>query len=430
LKEWVADNDLAKFILEAVEVTDTASAARNVRGSGSEQYPPAMMLALLIYCYATGTFSSRRIERATFDSVAVRYLCANTHPDHDTIATFRCHNEALLRRCFVSVLELAKESGLLKLGSVSLDGTKLAGSASKRRTFNCEQLEEQIAALEKEVGARLHQAELADVSVGEEGYTLPESHGDAERRLAQLRQAKARWQERALAAQRGKKKTSKEKAPPPSPPGSAPPPPQSPSPRRINLSDPDSGLMPTREGVFLQGYNSQALIDGDGIGLIAGAHVVNATNDREQLRAGVASIPASLPRPKVVLADSGYDNAAEIEALEGADQTLVYCRPQGQKQSFGGKVYRLTRSRKALLEQREKMRRRLAQPEGARLYARRQVWSEAPFHVIKNILGFRRFHLRGLAQVNLEWQLVALAYKLPQNGGCTGPDLLGGALPN
>ena len=168
--------------------------------------------------------------------------------------------------------------------------------------------------------------------------------------------------------------------------------------------------MPTREGVFLQGYNSQALIDGDGIGLIAGAHVVNATNDRQQLRAGVESIPASLPRPKVVLADSGYDNAAEIEAVEAGGQTLVYCRPQGQKQTSGGKVYRRTRSRKRLSQQREKMRRRLAQPEGARLYARRQVWSEAPFHVIKNILGFRRFHLRGLGKVNLEWQLVALAY--------------------
>ena len=192
LKEWVADNDLAKFILEAVEVTDTASAALNVRGSGSEQYPPAMMLAVLIYCYATGTFSSRRIERATFDSVAVRYLCANTHPDHDTIATFRRQNEALLRRCFVSVLELAKESGLLKLGSVSLDGTKLTGSASKRRTFNCQQLQEQIEALEKEVGARLQQAELADVSVAEDGYTLPESHGDAERRRRKKRPQRKR----------------------------------------------------------------------------------------------------------------------------------------------------------------------------------------------------------------------------------------------
>lgn len=402
LKEWVAENDLAKFVLEAVEITDTAGAALNVRGSGSEQYPPAMMLGLLIYCYATGIFSSRRIERATFDSVAVRYLCANTHPDHDTIATFRRSNEALLRSCFVSVLELAKESGLLKLGSVSLDGTKLLASASKGHTFSSKQLEEQIAGLEKEVGARLEKAEQADASTEEDGYTLPQSHGDAAQRLLKLKQAKARLEERA------KKKVSSKKGPPP---GAAPPPPsRRQRAARINLTDAESALMPTREGVFIQGYNAQALIDGDGVGLIAGAHVVNATNDRQQLVAGVASIPATLPRPAAVLADTGYDNAAQIEAVEKGGQTLVYCRPQNKNKRPAKKTYRLTLQRQALLKQREKMRARLAQAEGARLYARRQGISEAPFHVIKNILGFRHFSLRGLGKVNLEWLLVALAY--------------------
>ena len=403
LKEWVAENDLAKFVLEAVEVTDTAGAALNVRGSGSEQYPPAMMLALLIYCYATGIFSSRRMERATFDSVAVRYLCANTHPDHDTIATFRRSNEALLRSCFVSVLALAKESGLLKLGSVSLDGTKLLGSASKGHTFTAKQLEEQIAGLEKEVGARLEKAEQADASTEEDGYTLPQSHGDAAQRLVKLKQAKARLEERA------KKKVSSKKGPPP---GAAAPPPPSRRQRaaRINLTDSESALMPTREGVFIQGYNAQALIDRDGVGLIAGAHVVNATNDRQQLVAGVASIPATLPRPAAVLADKGYDNAAQIEAVEKGGQTLVYCQPQSKNKRPAKRTYRLSLQRQTLLKQREKMRARLAQAEGARLYARRQGISEAPFHVIKNILGFRRFSLRGLGKVNLEWLLVALAY--------------------
>jgi transposase len=409
LKEWVADNDLAKFILEAVEVTDTAGAALNVRGSGSEQYPPAMMLGLLIYCYATGTFSSRRIERATFDSVAVRYLCANTHPDHDTIASFRSHNRALLEGCFFTVLALAKESGLLKLGSVSLDGTKVLASASKRRTFNLEQLEGQIAALEKEVRARLRQAELADASAEEDGFTLPESHGDAARRLAKLKQAKARLEERAT--ERAKDKAPPEKAPPSSPPGAVPPPP----PRRqsaahINLTDAESALMPTREGVFVQGYNAQAVIDGDGVGLIAGVHVVNATNDRQQLVVGVQSIPASLGRPAAVLVDTGYDNAGQIEAVEKGGQTLVYCKPQSKNKVPAKRTYRLTRQRQAILKQRAKMRERLAQAEGARLYARRQVLSEAPFHVIKNILGFRRFSLRGLHKVNLEWLLLAVAY--------------------
>ena len=131
LKEWVADNDLAKFILEAVEVTDTAQAAINVRGSGSEQYPPAMMLAVLIYCYATGTFSSRRIERATFDSVAVRYLCANT-PITTRSPTFGGRTRRFLRALFCECAGAwPKRAGPLKLGSVSLDGTKLTGSGEQ-----------------------------------------------------------------------------------------------------------------------------------------------------------------------------------------------------------------------------------------------------------------------------------------------------------
>ena len=336
----------------------------------------------------------------------MRYLCANTHPDHDTIANFRRSNEALLRSCFVSVLELAKESGLFKLGSVSLDGTKVLANASKRQSFNLQQLEQQIAALEKEVGVRLHQAELADGSVEEDGYTLPESHGDAERRLVKLKQAKARLEERAKERAQ-KHKTPSEKAPP----GVAPPPRRRrPRAERTNLTDCESAVMPTPEGLFVQGYNSQAVIDGEGIGLIAGAHVVNAANDRQQLLPGVESIPASLGRPAAVLADTGYDNAGQIAALEAGGQTLVYCSPQEKKKKPLTNTYRLTRQRATVREQRQKMRVRLAQPEGTRLYARRQVWSEAPFHVIKNILGFRRFSLRGLAKVNLEWQLVALAY--------------------
>ena len=125
LREWAADNELAHLILEVVELCDVRAARCNVRGSGSEQYPPTMMLALLIYAYATGLFSSRRIERATYESVAVRYLCANHHPDHDTIAKFRRENEALFRSCFSQVLLLAQEAGVLRVGAVNVDGTRL-----------------------------------------------------------------------------------------------------------------------------------------------------------------------------------------------------------------------------------------------------------------------------------------------------------------
>lgn len=409
LQEWVADNDLAKFVLEAVELSDLCGAALNVRGSGSEQYPPAMMLSLLIYSYAVGLFSSRRIERSTFDSIAARYLCANTHPDHDTIASFRRHNEALLRSCFVGVLELARESGLLKLGTVSLDGTKVGANASKRRTLGAEQVEEQIRALEKEVAGRLEQAQWADGSGGEDGYTLPESHGSAERRLTKLKEAKARLAQREANKPRPQKEAPRQE-PPTSPPGLTEPKPREKRRAQINLSDSESALMPTREGPFVQGYNAQTVIDGDGAGLIVGAHVVNATNDRQQLLAGVEAIPVQLGRPKALLADTGYDNASQIAQVEANGITLVYCRPQGQGDAPAVKPYRQSAQREAATRLRQKMRQRLAQPQGARLYARRQVLSEAPFHVIKNLMGFRRFGLRGLQKVNLEWLLVALAY--------------------
>lgn len=139
LREWVANNELAHLVLEAVELCDLRAARLNVRGSGSEQYPPTMMLALLIYAYATGLFSSRRIERATYDSMAVRYLCANHHPDHDTIAKFRRENEALFRSCFGQVLLLAREAGVLRVGAVSVDGTRLAGAGSARAVRRLEE---------------------------------------------------------------------------------------------------------------------------------------------------------------------------------------------------------------------------------------------------------------------------------------------------
>lgn len=404
VREWVADNDLAKFVLEAVELSDLQGAALNVRGSGSEQYPPGMMLSLLIYSYATGLFSSRRIERSTYDSIAARYLCANTHPDHDTVASFRRHNRALLGSCFVRVLELARESGLLKLGTVSLDGTKVGAHASKRRTVGARELEEQIEQLEKEVSGRLAQAELADGKREEDGYSLPASHGSAERRLAKLKEARAR-----LAQREAKKKKSS--ADPPSSGACGPRPKQRVRGAQINLTDSESALMPTREGPFLQGYNAQAAIDGDGVGLIVGAHVVNATNDRQQLVSGVQAIPAPLGRPQRILVDTGYDNASQIAQVEASGETLVYCPPQGAVGAgLTGKSSRQSAQRKAVAQIRQKMRKRLAKAEGVRLYARRQALSEAPFHVIKNLMGFRRFSLRGLAQVNLEWLLVALAY--------------------
>lgn len=142
LREWVERGELAEFVLDAVEVMDLSSAMLNKRGSGSLQYPPGMMLAVLLYCYAQGIFSSRQIERATYQHVSVRYLAGNTHPDHDTIAKFRRENGELLRSAFVQLLQLAQQTGVLQVGLIAIDGTKVKASAAKRRTQSLEQIEE------------------------------------------------------------------------------------------------------------------------------------------------------------------------------------------------------------------------------------------------------------------------------------------------
>jgi transposase len=381
VREWVADNDLALFILEAVESTSMATARVNGRGTGDAQYPPTLLLALLIYSYATGTFSSRAMERSTYDSLAARYLCANHHPDHDTIAKFRRENGALLKACFVRVLELAREVGLLKLGTVSVDGTKIAARAAKSRNLRREQLEAQLRQLQGEVDTLLARAEQADGPGQDPGTSLPRELASRQRRLERLRAAQAVLDQR--------QKERDEPAPPDEP---------------IHPGDPDSGITPTAQGPFIQGYNAQAAVSAEGTTLIVGTGVVQATNDRRQLQPTVEAIPEQLGRPEIVLADTGYDHSAQIEQLN-QQAIQVYCPPQ----NVGAHPPR-DRQRREIWQRRRTRREEFGQPAVQNLYRRRAATSEPCFHVIKRLMGFGRFSLRGLKKVNLEWDLVALAY--------------------
>jgi transposase len=377
VREWVADNELAHFVLEAVEATPMAAARVNVRGTGDAQYPPAMMLALLIYSYATGTFSSRAMERASYDSMAVRFLCANHHPDHDTIAKFRRENGALLRVAFVRVLELAREVGLLKLGTVSIDGTKIAARAAKGRSVRREQLQAELARLEREVDHLMARAEAADREPGDDGRSLPQELANRQKRLERLRTAAA------VLAEREKRGA------------------QDPS---ANSTDPDSGITPTAQGPFIQGYNAQAAVSTEGPTLIVAARIVADANDREQLQPTVEAIPPELGRPEHVLADTGYDHPGQIEALRQRGIT-VYCPPQNLSPQPPQHRYR-----RAGWIERWQRQAELDQPAVQKMYRRRSATSEPTFHIIKRLMGFGRFSLRGLPQVNLEWTLVALAF--------------------
>jgi transposase len=174
LREWVPADDMVHFVLEAVEQVPLDRFRVNRRGSGSKQYHPRMMLALLIYSYANGVFGSRRIEAATYRDIAVRYLCADTHPDHDTICKFRRENVAAISASFVQVLQLARELKLLKVGTISVDGTKVDANASKHRNVRYDRAGDLIEQLEADIAALLDQAEEADCSERELGQQLPE----------------------------------------------------------------------------------------------------------------------------------------------------------------------------------------------------------------------------------------------------------------
>src|SRR6185312_753824 len=212
LREWVSNDDLAHFIVDALGVLDLSSARLNERGTGDRQYPPGMMLGLLIYCYAQGIFRSRQIQRATYQNVSVRYLAGNTHPDHDTIAKFRRENALLIRSAFVQLLRLAQAAGLLKLGAIALDGTKMEAAASKRQNLTYEQLQARIGQLEEQVKGLLRQAEAVDQDphAAEE---LPAMLADAQERRTRLLAAKAELEEQALERHR-RRERERDQAPP------------------------------------------------------------------------------------------------------------------------------------------------------------------------------------------------------------------------
>jgi len=197
LREWVPEDDLVHFVIQAVEGLDLAAFKVNVKGSGSAQYPPHMMLSLLIYCYANGVFSSRRIERATHRDVGVRYLSGDTHPDHDTIAKFRRENFDAVAACFVHVLELAHELKLLKVGTVSVDGTTLKANAGKNRNVRYDRAGELLEQLELEVRELMQQAERVDQRDEADGQSLPEEIARPERLKVKLEQARRRLEQRA-----------------------------------------------------------------------------------------------------------------------------------------------------------------------------------------------------------------------------------------
>jgi len=419
LRDWLPADDMVHFVIEACDRVDLKHFRYNERGTGSAQYHPQMMLALLIYCYANGVFSSRRIERATYRDIGVRFLTADTHPDHDTICKFRRENFDAIAEAFLQVLLMAQQLKLLKLGKVSLDGTKLDANASKRRSIRYDRAGELSAQLQLEIDELMRKAERADGEDDDDDH-LPKDLAHHEKLKRQLDEARAELEARAKARaaqeraayernvaereQRAGKRKGKRIQPPAEAPKAT---------DQINLTDADSALMrKNKRSEYRQGYNAQATVDVDGSLLVLGTHVSNNASDRNELVAGIEDIPAELGKPDLALADNGYANGEEVKALQaqGINVLVATGRDRGRRKHD----FRPEEPPKARAEVRAQwikdMSAAMAEPENKALYRLRRETVEPVFGIVKSVLGFRQFLLRGMHKVNGEWQLVALAY--------------------
>lgn len=425
LRDWVGEDDLVHFVIQAVERLPLSTFAVNSKGTGDEQYPPHMMLALLIYCYANGVFSSRRIERATYRDVAVRYLTADTHPDHDTICAFRRKNLEAIATAFVAVLELAQELKLLSLGTVSLDGTHIRASASKDKNVTYQRAQQLRAQLRQDVNGLLQQAEQADQQA-EDPQRLPQEIARREALLQKMDQACARLEQRAKAraeperadyerkvAARAQRQGSA-KGPEPQPPNDTPEPEE-----QINLTDPDARLMrkSKREG-YTQSYNCQAVVDTGDSRLIVGQRVSDCASDAGQLEPDLQSIPHTLGQPIGALADCGYADKEVFQRLGDQRPALdlyvsVHREDAHAERRYDFRPVDKIKSPRPLSDPvLRAMADKLKTPEGKARYRQRACTVEPVFGILKTVLGFRQFVLRGLQKVSGEWNLVCLAYNL------------------
>jgi transposase len=425
LQDWLPEDHLARFVVEIVDQLDLSSLKAAYAGRGSQPYNPEMLLALLFYGYANGVFSSRKLERSTYDSVAFRFIAANAHPDHDTIAVFRKRFLPQLKALFVQILLIAQQTGVLKLGTVSLDGTKVKANASKHKALSYNhacKLEEQLKA---EVAELLRQAEAADEADLPDGMNIPEELSRRTERLKAIADAKAEIERRAAERYAQEKeaydKNLAERAEKEQETGKKPrgPKPQPPEPGvkgkdQVNLTDGESRIMKKSGGGFEQAYNAQAGVDTESM-LIVTSHVSQQTNDKRELEpaiANLAALPEALGTVDTVITDNGFYSETNVGACEKNRITpyIAFGRDQHNQPL-------MDRFREPLpppdnADAVTRMKHRLRTLAGKKLYAKRKSTVEPVFGIIKAVMGFRQFLLRGFDAVQGEWDLVCIAWNL------------------
>jgi transposase len=425
VEDWLPKDHLARFVVDIVDQLDLSALTRQYRGAGSAAYHPSVMLGLLIYGYATGVYSSRRIEAATYESIAFRYIAANEQPDHDSLCAFRKRLLKEIEVLFVQVLCIARQMQLLKLGAIALDGTKIHANASRHSALSYGHAQKIEAQLEAEVKAVLARAEAADQEPLPEGLSLPAELARREERLAAIRQAKAQIEARAAArdAQEkadfdGKMKAREEKAARSGKkPGGKPPAPPTPGVRptdQINLTDADSRIMPATGKGFEQSYNCQAAVDCESM-LVVATDLAQVATDKQQLEPMLevlARLPEELGRVAQLLADNGYFSAANVATCVAAEIEPLLAAGRDPHHPHWEDRFTEPPPLAEPASVVDRMKHRLKTRAGRKLYGLRKQTVEPVFGIIKSVMRFRQFLLRGLASVRGEWSLVTMAWNI------------------
>lgn len=425
MREWLSEKHLVYFIMEVAGELDLGSihCKYDGRKGGNPAYHPQMMVALLTYAYCVGMPSSRKIEKATYEMVPFRVISGGSHPDHDTVADFRKRHLKELAGLFVQVLRLCQKAGLVKLGHVALDGTKLKANASKHKAMSYDRMEKSIGELEREVADLLKRAESVDeeedkrYGKGKKEEDLPERLRFKEDRLKKIREAKAELEEEARERAKEQQKEYEEKKKawedldkkkkgrvPVAPTAEVKPKAQR------NFTDSESRIMKDGSSKsFEQAYNAQAVVDGK-VQVIVATGLSQETNDKKQLLPMMAQLKENVGEfSGKASADAGYFSETNVLA---PDLKLVdlYIPPDRQKHGEE-KVQVLGRPRNDLSVA-DRMRRKLRTKAGYEVYRFRKAIVEPVFGQIKHVRGFRRFSFRGKENVRPEWDMICLTHNL------------------
>jgi transposase len=406
LNDWLPDGHLGRFVSETVDELDLspflAKYKQREDGRGRVAYQPRMMLKLLIYSYCSGIFSSRKVATGLVDLVPLRYLAAGNVPSHRTIARFRQEYHQQFQGLFVQVVRIAMEAGLVKMGTLAIDGTKLKANASKHKSMSYERMQAEEKKLEAEISRIIDLARGIDEAEDEEfgpdfrGDELPKELQRRESRVKKIREAKARLEEEQ--AQKDKasdhgKKGRKVKRPAGTPEGKA----------QANFSDPESRIMGNPKKGFVQGYNGQIAVDGEANLIVAGTITQSAADGGQLVPVLKEAVANTGQKPKSLLADAGYKSEEDLLALEKMKVDAHVALGRGE--SLGGLSPKAGPATKRMHRKRQTKRSQKA-------YKRRKVIAEPPFGWIKSVMGFREFSMRGLSKVSGEWSLVCMALNI------------------